>query len=987
MRTLELDILTEIKLQLHNGMPDRLVPTDRDKKPYHRSWQKRNFTLEQIKAELSAQRAFGYAIKPDAQSLIIDCDGQGAGDLISQSLPWLKEITSPSWTSGKEGRWQMYLALHPSQIEELKKAQVTVRKVVAENGDLLELRFNKCTSTLPPSVHPETGYYRWIHDFSVSPYKVTKKRFQQIIELFKIKPIKSPSRHKKQQDVQFVSSVDQIPLEKCISPIYRELIQTGVAQNSRDNTAIAIAKDLVGTADFLNARNQAFTGSPRDLLWEFCSRCTPPLPESDCERILASAVKSNPSPCLDPDKIQNCINAYFKVGKTTSSKSTSYNSEKRRRMVLEPIPTKDTLNPDATVQKLIKISSTVYPEENNRTIALQDVITKSVLPEKTIYQIIRDLESVALTRNEEENLKKIIESNNANIDIREILPELAEELLHDAENTNSDPAMFVMPLMATVLSLGGLETKLRLNYDIPSNLYSLVVSPVSSGKSRGQRIITAPLWDIDKHFKRQYEEQYEQYENDLAIWEKSRPGDRGKRPKPPKRRRVEFNRATPEAVVKKGGEQYKNGVLWQRDEVLGLFSNLKGYSDNSDGLQSILELWDNVRISVVRVLEEDSFEAEICLSIYGGIQPKTVGQFLSGNNADCGLIGRFVMVRCHRQPLKQQDVLRANLLPTILPDLYYFVLNEFNSTVSPSRECQALINQYRYFLDEEAFRYSEDSIEAGWIQKAINHMLRVALAIHIISCYFQREKDIQVLTPSTAAKAIKVCEWLKSHFLSIVGEFYQKDDGDLGDLLGKIWLKAKQQSDGLTVRAATQGVRGIRELAKDEGFNSPSKFTLHLFRQLEASGKGKLHKEGRTYKITALEPTIVDRVPFERKSQTIDQPLDVSIRIEDEYAVGTEVIIASKCIKAKILERGVTELGDKIAKTDNSDEYYYLVDLIPLTENNARIVQEVRKALVMKQWNLFTQYFKSDAELALYCLESIGEEHPNLYIEALEWLK
>ncbi len=106
-------------------------------------------------------------------------------------------------------------------------------------------------------------------------------------------------------------SLDGVPLECAIAPNNRELISTGVAEGSRDNTAAVIARDLVGTENYLRAQGQRVEGTASELLQEFCARCRPSLSDSDAERILSSAQKSNPQPSLDESKIKACVAGYF----------------------------------------------------------------------------------------------------------------------------------------------------------------------------------------------------------------------------------------------------------------------------------------------------------------------------------------------------------------------------------------------------------------------------------------------------------------------------------------------------------------------------------------------------------------------------------------------------------------------------------------------------------------------------------------------------
>ncbi len=63
-----------------------------------------------------------------------------------------------AFTSGRPGRAQyLFKILEPPQHQWLKS-----RKIATAPGEALELRGSNLQSVLPPSVHPLTGYYRWL---------------------------------------------------------------------------------------------------------------------------------------------------------------------------------------------------------------------------------------------------------------------------------------------------------------------------------------------------------------------------------------------------------------------------------------------------------------------------------------------------------------------------------------------------------------------------------------------------------------------------------------------------------------------------------------------------------------------------------------------------------------------------------------------------------------------------------------------------------
>ena len=125
--------------------------------------------------------------------LCIDVDGTSAQPLLALILGSSEIPKTVSWTSGKPGRYQMLFQVPhhlraklenwvtniPKNYKDLPQAfrdkyPVTTEqeKITPIDGELLEFRYNCRYSVLPPSRHPTTGRYYWIHsplDTKVAP--------------------------------------------------------------------------------------------------------------------------------------------------------------------------------------------------------------------------------------------------------------------------------------------------------------------------------------------------------------------------------------------------------------------------------------------------------------------------------------------------------------------------------------------------------------------------------------------------------------------------------------------------------------------------------------------------------------------------------------------------------------------------------------------------------------------------------------------------
>jgi len=155
----------------------------RGKSAYRRNWQREPFiphaTIQRLLLEGEARmgkktgrayRAYisGFGLRTGEASqglLALDIDGASAQSLLQAlggELP-----PTVSWTSGQAGRQQLLLQVPEPYRQPLQAFTRTTltecRGCQTRPGELLELRYNHHQSGLPPSYHPATGAYRWLH--------------------------------------------------------------------------------------------------------------------------------------------------------------------------------------------------------------------------------------------------------------------------------------------------------------------------------------------------------------------------------------------------------------------------------------------------------------------------------------------------------------------------------------------------------------------------------------------------------------------------------------------------------------------------------------------------------------------------------------------------------------------------------------------------------------------------------------------------------
>ena len=315
------------------------------KKPLTTEWQKHPFSKDSVIQEIKQSRWTGIGALcgvPSGGVLFLDHDGESCDPLIEklseQSLADALPHTV-TFTSGRVGRYQAVYRI-PSEFRD----GIATCKIKTGVEDLdgkeeqLEFRWNGCQSVVC-GIHPDTKQpYRWINSPVDTP--IADAPVWMIEQMLQDKPTPTPTPTPKPSQAPYLG-MDEIPLIKCLAPKHRDLIASGMSEGGRDDAGIALAMDLVGTEQRLRNIGQRFDGDARSLFEDYCSRCNPPLAGNDVDRIWKSAEKSTKGPCLSEDKIQGCIDAYFKREKSQNAKS----SKARGKSRTSEVPDNDDRSP------------------------------------------------------------------------------------------------------------------------------------------------------------------------------------------------------------------------------------------------------------------------------------------------------------------------------------------------------------------------------------------------------------------------------------------------------------------------------------------------------------------------------------------------------------------------------------------------------------------------------------------------------------------
>ncbi|MBD2066034.1 primase C-terminal domain-containing protein [Leptolyngbya sp. FACHB-671] len=101
-----------------------------------------------------------------------------------------------------------------------------------------------------------------------------------------------------------------VPLEKLLSKDDQALYNNGAGEGNRDNAGYKFARNVFATHARALELGIRIIGDPLQYIEEYGSRCTPPLPERDIDRIYRSATRGNPSPTFSDEILLACAAAY-----------------------------------------------------------------------------------------------------------------------------------------------------------------------------------------------------------------------------------------------------------------------------------------------------------------------------------------------------------------------------------------------------------------------------------------------------------------------------------------------------------------------------------------------------------------------------------------------------------------------------------------------------------------------------------------------------
>ena len=368
-------------------------------------------------------------------------------------------------------------------------------------------------------------------------------------------------------------------------------------------------------------------------------------------------------------------------------------------------------------------------------------------------------------------------------------PTTAYALTKLTQNLPYNEASVAMAFFAVVSSVTKLGTRVCGNpitqYTVPTNLYVVTVASTGQKKTPLQKIV------VDNPTKQIRIDLAKAHERALQQWQEQCQGvKRDDRPPKPVPMHHTVNDYTGESFVEQLQllDKYGQAIIVVRDELSALFSSLNAYRSGRGGdEQQLLELFDGMPYTSLRVGAGDRSFSRCHVSIYGGIQPEVLKELIQGGDPS-GKWARFIF-----SPLPR----RTKALPTTISLEEIAEVEESNATLARIIQVIYTLPPHVYQLDGEAahaFSVYEHSKQEQALHarlqaqqavrgKAAGKVLRVAGLLHVIWAGEGGGMPAPVIPYSTLQMAIDIIELHDAWALNFHAAALDGDESPVSSLM------------------------------------------------------------------------------------------------------------------------------------------------------------------------------------------------------------
>ena len=680
----------------------------------------------------------------------------------------------------------------------------------------------------------ESGKTYTHEDLRVIPLAQCKRREPNLLE-HKAKPSISGNLPGHPNLIE-IPVAKAIPLEVCLAKESRSLLQAGAGEGGRNSGGAKLARDLIGTANYLNSIGQPYEGDPRQLLDDYGGRCTPPLPVKEVESIWKSAQQSNPSPSCRSEGVETCIRGwYWREWVQTARKQSFYQSDHE-----VSLDRGNRLNNAPSLPQQIQDILKRYETESLRSVALMELA-------ESVGRPYRDIEGLARIVQREgqldEDVMEAIAPLQTNLRqyrqrlglTRHLHPSLASLLLAAAQAMPTAPEYLFTTLLSASASRIGTAARIIVNpaggYKQPCIFWTANVSHSGQAKTPPQQVVIQPLEEMEA-------EASENYEEDLKDYKQDNSGEASS----PLRQRFLLNNVTTQTKIRIHHENQR-GLLEYLDELVSDYTRLNQFkSGKGDDLQLELGFYNGSATNYDRA-DARLFLSRTAFSKTGTYQWDTLSRLMQDetNFIASGYSARFLYCSIVDAPVRHLDLFKStdavNQLQTKLRWLYEELSNLPEADYLLSREAKVLFQAWNHTLIDAEIEEKHFGVSIIY-SKIESYTARIALWLHIVNALLSGNKPAPVISQATMQSAIEIATF----YLGQQKLIHAHNSPERR--LEGIFLKIQTQADKFVTRAG----KGVSASFLKTRINALKKWSVEKIRQLwqklVAAGHGRIEGEG-----------------------------------------------------------------------------------------------------------------------------------------------
>ncbi len=693
----------------------------------------------------------------------------------------------------------------------------------------------------------------------------------------------------------------RVPLEVCLSKESRALLESGVSQGGRNTQGAKLARDLIGTASYLQSIGQRYEGDARRFLDDYAARCNPPLPEKEVEAIWRSASKDRPGPSCKPEGVEACIrgwywNQHIKPHQIYSSGSNGSGSSGSGGLGGgrgfgsgsgsgsgpgsgggsggggDNNPPGFAVTLCEQIKKILRR----YDSQSMRDAALMDLAAGVDRNFRELEQLAKILELETELSDDAiksaQSLGKLLKTRRISLKPEDYFERgFAEQLQATADAMPTAVEYLITTFLPSAATCIGTSSRVIVKpsagYIQPLVIWSAIIGQSGALKTPAQKAIIKPLIKLEALYYEQYKEALKDYSEQMAYRKAHASEVDGEpEPIPPVRQRLVTKDCTIEQLQRIHGDNSR-GILYYRDELAGGAKSRNQYRGGFGAdFEAELDQFNGAEIIYDRG-DKQVFLPNSCIPRTGGYQWEVAAQMMDENGDYTGMNARWLLDAAS-SPKPYIDLLSPDAdidtgLGDTLIQLYTQLRNLPDGDYLLSHEAKVLFQAFQHQSVDEA--EAEDKLGLQVVYpKNQSYVSRLALLLHIVNATLRGETPAPVISGETMLKAIS----LAGYYLWQYRMIYKHNHPDSG--LEGLGLKAHrfaQKAGHATASTVKRGVSAFKKVVVGT--------IRQVFESLATSGWGRIEGSGEN----------MIYIPNEKPKNQVKSPVDRVDRVDTKLSL------------------------------------------------------------------------------------------------------